>query len=170
MSVETVSLGCRLNFAEAETIARTAPNGEDWVIVNSCAVTNEAVRQTRQAIRRAHRRRPDARILVTGCAAELDRRSFEQMPEVARVAGRRVMVGVSMASGCHGDVPRRVLAQPASFFLISVDTRPMSAWPARRGFSTPISLPMSAGPDAPVSPMAASMAARISASPSLAGR
>ena len=72
MTVETVSLGCRLNFAESETIARTAPKGEHWVIVNSCAVTNEAVRQTRQAIRRAHRRRPDARILVTGCAAELD--------------------------------------------------------------------------------------------------
>jgi threonylcarbamoyladenosine tRNA methylthiotransferase MtaB len=87
MTVETVSLGCRLNFAEAETIARTAPEGEHWVVVNSCAVTNEAVRQTRQAIRHAHRRRPDARILVTGCAAELDRASFERMPEVARVVG-----------------------------------------------------------------------------------
>jgi threonylcarbamoyladenosine tRNA methylthiotransferase MtaB len=82
-----VSLGCRLNFAEAETIARTVPTGEHWVVVNSCAVTNEAVRQTRQAIRHAHRRRPGARILVTGCAAELDRTSFEQMPEVARVVG-----------------------------------------------------------------------------------
>ena len=81
MTVETLSLGCRLNFAEAETIARSVPAGEDWVIVNSCAVTNEAVRQTRQAIRRAHRRRPDARILVTGCAAELDRRFFERMRE-----------------------------------------------------------------------------------------
>jgi threonylcarbamoyladenosine tRNA methylthiotransferase MtaB len=87
MTVETVSLGCRLNFAEAETIARTAPQGEHWVVVNSCAVTNEAIRQTRQAIRRAHRCRPDARILVTGCAAELDRRSFERMPEVSRVVG-----------------------------------------------------------------------------------
>jgi threonylcarbamoyladenosine tRNA methylthiotransferase MtaB len=87
VSVETISLGCRLNFAEAETIARSAPKSEDWIVVNSCAVTNEAVRQTRQAIRRAHRRRPDARILVTGCAAELDRPSFERMPEVARVVG-----------------------------------------------------------------------------------
>jgi threonylcarbamoyladenosine tRNA methylthiotransferase MtaB len=85
MSAETISLGCRLNFAEAETIARTAPGDEHWVIVNSCAVTSEAVRHTRQAIRRAHRRQPDARILVTGCAAELDRRAFERMPEVARV-------------------------------------------------------------------------------------
>ena len=87
MSVETISLGCRLNFAEAETIATAAPKDEDWIVVNSCAVTNEAVRQTRQAIRRAHRRRPDARILVTGCAAELDRTSFMAMPEVARVVG-----------------------------------------------------------------------------------
>ena len=87
MSVETVSLGCRLNFAEAETIARSAPKGEQWVVVNSCAVTSEAVRQTRQAIRRAHRRRPDARILVTGCAAELDPGSFRKMPEVTRVVG-----------------------------------------------------------------------------------
>jgi len=87
VSIQTISLGCRLNFAEAETIARAAPKGEDWIVVNSCAVTNEAVRQTRQAIRRAHRRRPDARILVTGCAAELDRSSFLAMPEVARVVG-----------------------------------------------------------------------------------
>jgi threonylcarbamoyladenosine tRNA methylthiotransferase MtaB len=85
MSIETISLGCRLNFAESETMARSAPPGEDWVVVNSCAVTNEAVRQTRQAIRRARRQRPAAKILVTGCAAELDRRSFETMPEVTRV-------------------------------------------------------------------------------------
>jgi len=87
MSVETVTLGCRLNFAESETIARTAPPGEDWIVVNSCAVTNEAVRQTRQAIRHAHRRRPSAKILVTGCAAELDPSTFEMMSEVARVVG-----------------------------------------------------------------------------------
>ena len=87
MSVETITLGCRLNFAESETIARTASADEDWVVVNSCAVTNEAVRQTRQAIRRAHRERPSARILVTGCAAELDAGAFETMPEVSRVVG-----------------------------------------------------------------------------------
>ena len=87
MSVETVTLGCRLNFAESETIAQTAPEDEDWVVVNSCAVTNEAVRQTRQAIRQAHRRRLSAKILVTGCAAELDPGSFRSMPEVSRVVG-----------------------------------------------------------------------------------
>src|SRR5438045_6263293 len=87
MSVETITLGCRLNFAESETIARDAPADEDWVVVNSCAVTSEAVRQTRQAIRRAHRQRPDARILVTGCAAELEPASFAIMPGVERVVG-----------------------------------------------------------------------------------
>jgi threonylcarbamoyladenosine tRNA methylthiotransferase MtaB len=76
-----------LNFAESATIARSAPADEDWIVVNSCAVTNEAVRQTRQAIRRAHRDRPDARILVTGCAAELEPTTFETMPEVSRVVG-----------------------------------------------------------------------------------
>jgi len=85
VSVETVSLGCRLNFAESETIAALAPAGEEWVVVNSCAVTNEAARQTRQAIRRAHRRRPEARILVTGCAAELEPAAFAAMDGVARV-------------------------------------------------------------------------------------
>jgi len=87
MSVETITLGCRLNFAESDTIARNATAGGDWIVVNSCAVTNEAVRQTRQAIRQAHRRRPNAKILVTGCAAELDSKTFEAMPEVSSVIG-----------------------------------------------------------------------------------
>ena len=85
MSVETVTLGCRLNFAESETVAHFAPAGEDWIVVNSCAVTNEAVRQTRQAIRRAHLARPAAKILVTGCAAELDPATFEAIEGVTRV-------------------------------------------------------------------------------------
>jgi threonylcarbamoyladenosine tRNA methylthiotransferase MtaB len=93
MSVETITLGCRLNFAESEAIARSAPADEDWVVVNSCAATNEAVRQTRQAIRRAHRRRPDARILVTGCAAELDSSAFERLPGVTRVVGNEAKLG-----------------------------------------------------------------------------
>ena len=76
MSVETITLGCRLNFAESETIRRLSKTGEDWIAVNSCAVTNEAVRQTRQAVRHARRERPDAKILVTGCAAELDPAAF----------------------------------------------------------------------------------------------
>ncbi len=89
MTVQTISLGCRLNFAEAETIGRSVPDSENWTIVNSCAVTNEAVRQTRQAIRRAHRDRPDAKILVTGCAAELDPAAFAAIDGVTRVVGNR---------------------------------------------------------------------------------
>jgi threonylcarbamoyladenosine tRNA methylthiotransferase MtaB len=117
MSVETITLGCRLNFAESETIARTPPAGEDWIVVNSCAVTNEAIRQTRQAIRHAHRRRPDARILVTGCAAELDRHSFESMPEVSRVVGNANKLNslaesdVMAASGFQGHVRSFVAVQ-----------------------------------------------------------
>ena len=117
MSVETVTLGCRLNFAEAETIARSAPKGERWIVVNSCAVTNEAVRQTRQAIRRARKRRPDARILVTGCAAELDRTSFERMPEVARVVGNEAKLASfdvkasAVAAGSHSRVRSFVAIQ-----------------------------------------------------------
>ena len=85
MSVETVTLGCRLNFAESEAMKAGAPDGT--VIVNSCAVTAEAVRQTRQAIRRARRDRPEARIVVTGCAAQLEPESFAEMPEVDLVVG-----------------------------------------------------------------------------------
>ena len=85
MGAQTITLGCRLNFAESEAMRALA--GDDAIIVNSCAVTNEAVRQTRQAIRRAHREAPDKRIIVTGCAAQLDPESFAAMPEVSRVVG-----------------------------------------------------------------------------------
>jgi len=117
VSVETITLGCRLNFAESETIARTGPPGEDWIVVNSCAVTNEAVRQTRQAIRQAHRRRPLAKILVTGCAAELGRGAFEAMPEVARVVGNAAKLSslaandVMAPSGFQGHVRSFVAVQ-----------------------------------------------------------
>ena len=89
MSVETITLGCRLNYAESETIKELAFEGENWVVINSCAVTNEAVRQTRQAIRRAHRQRPDARIVVTGCAAELEPEMFAGLAGVARIVRNR---------------------------------------------------------------------------------
>jgi threonylcarbamoyladenosine tRNA methylthiotransferase MtaB len=68
---EVVSLGCRLNIAESEAI-RAMLRGRDVVVVNSCAVTEEAVKQTRAALRRARRARPGAELVVTGCAAEID--------------------------------------------------------------------------------------------------
>lgn len=82
-----ITLGCRLNFAESEAMKAVASDQDDLIIVNSCAVTNEAVRQTRQAIRRAKRARPDARLMVTGCAAQVDPESFSAMPEVTKVLG-----------------------------------------------------------------------------------
>src|SRR5690554_829188 len=82
MSVEVVSLGCRLNIAESEGIRALLADETDVVVVTSCAVTAEAVRQTRQAIRRARRARPKARLLVTGCAAEIERDQLGTMPEV----------------------------------------------------------------------------------------
>src|SRR6476659_2366852 len=105
MSVETITLGCRLNFAESATIARSAPADEDWIVVNSCAVTNEAVRQTRQAIRRAHRQRPGVRILVTGCAAELEPAGFASMAEVSRVVGNTEKLRAFLPSRHPGPHP-----------------------------------------------------------------
>jgi len=84
---EIITLGCRLNIAESEAIRQQIGERDDLIIVNSCAVTGEAVRQTRQAIRRAHRERPAARIVVTGCAAQTDPAMFAAMPEVAQVIG-----------------------------------------------------------------------------------
>ena len=77
-----ISLGCRLNHAESERIAALVEAEHGTVVVNSCSVTREAVRHTRQAIRRARKAHPDARLLVTGCAAETDREALGRMPEV----------------------------------------------------------------------------------------
>lgn len=87
--VEILTLGCRLNAYESEAMRALADEAalSNAVIVNTCAVTGEAVRQARQAIRRARRERPDAEIIVTGCAAQIDPQSFAAMPEVSRVIG-----------------------------------------------------------------------------------
>ncbi|MBI3437598.1 MAG: tRNA (N(6)-L-threonylcarbamoyladenosine(37)-C(2))-methylthiotransferase MtaB [Proteobacteria bacterium] len=88
-SVEIITLGCRLNAFESEAMRTLASDAalSNAVIVNTCAVTGEAVRQARQTIRRARREHPDAEIIVTGCAAQIDPQSFAAMPEVARVIG-----------------------------------------------------------------------------------
>ena len=87
--VDVVTFGCRLNAYESEAIrARAAADGlADAVVFNTCAVTNEAVRQARQAIRKARRERPGARVIVTGCAAQIDPAAFAAMPEVDLVLG-----------------------------------------------------------------------------------
>lgn len=80
-----ISHGCRLNIAESDKIARLMAAEEGLIVVNSCAVTAEAVKTARQAIRRAKRERPEARVVVTGCAAETEPETFRAMPEVAAV-------------------------------------------------------------------------------------
>jgi threonylcarbamoyladenosine tRNA methylthiotransferase MtaB len=89
MTVEVVTFGCRLNAFEAEVIRREAEGAglSDTIVINSCAVTNEAVAQARQSIRRLKRERPDARIVVTGCAAQTQSGMFAEMAEVDRVVG-----------------------------------------------------------------------------------
>jgi threonylcarbamoyladenosine tRNA methylthiotransferase MtaB len=84
---ELMTLGCRLNAAESESIGRLASDLGNALIVNTCAVTSEAVRQARQAIRRAHRADPSRPILVTGCAVETEPETFRAMPEVSLLIG-----------------------------------------------------------------------------------
>ena len=87
--LEVITFGCRLNTFETEVMKAEAEKAglANAILVNTCAVTGEAVRQARQAIRRARRARPDARIIVTGCAAQTEGESFAAMPEVDLVLG-----------------------------------------------------------------------------------
>ncbi len=89
MSVEVLTFGCRLNAAESEVIRREAQRAgfADTVVVNTCAVTAEAVRQARQAIRALRRGRPQAKIIVTGCAAQTEPQTFSSMSEADCVLG-----------------------------------------------------------------------------------
>jgi threonylcarbamoyladenosine tRNA methylthiotransferase MtaB len=89
MSVEVITFGCRLNAFESEVIAREADAAGlgETIVINSCAVTNEAVAQARQSIRKLKRERPDARIVVTGCAAQTQAKMFAEMREVDRIIG-----------------------------------------------------------------------------------
>jgi threonylcarbamoyladenosine tRNA methylthiotransferase MtaB len=87
MTADVVTFGCRLNITESEAIRRAASGLEDTVVVNTCAVTAEAVRQARQTIRRIKRERPEARVVVTGCAAQTEPGTFAAMPEVHRIIG-----------------------------------------------------------------------------------
>src|SRR4030081_700758 len=101
MSLGLVTFGCRLNASESEVIRRhahaagLADTDADTIVVNPCAVTAEATRQARQAIRRLRRERPDARIVVTGCAAQIEPQSFRAMPEVDRVLGNSEKLDVN---------------------------------------------------------------------------
>jgi threonylcarbamoyladenosine tRNA methylthiotransferase MtaB len=87
--VDVITFGCRLNTYESEIIKAEAGKAglNNALIFNTCAVTGEAIRQARQAIRRAHREHPEARIIVTGCGAQTEGSSFADMPEVDVVLG-----------------------------------------------------------------------------------
>jgi threonylcarbamoyladenosine tRNA methylthiotransferase MtaB len=89
MSVETLTFGCRLNAYESEVMKAEAEKAglEGALIVNTCAVTAEAVRQAKQAIRKARRDDPARQIIVTGCAAQTEARTFSEMAEVDLVIG-----------------------------------------------------------------------------------
>ncbi len=89
MSIDILTFGCRLNAYESQAMRRLAAEAglSDAIVVNTCAVTAEAERQARQAIRKAARERPRARLIVTGCAAQIDPDGFAAMPEVSQVLG-----------------------------------------------------------------------------------
>ncbi len=153
---QLITLGCRLNAAESEAMRSLAGAEDDLIIVNSCAVTNEAVRQTRQAIRRAKRARPEARVVVTGCAAQIEPETFAAMPEVARVVGNAEKF----------DPASRSLSQAEESAVAG--TSPTSSPSARpRRISSPAS-PSAAGPSSRCR-TAATIAAPSASSPTAAG-
>ncbi|HXQ53688.1 MAG TPA: tRNA (N(6)-L-threonylcarbamoyladenosine(37)-C(2))-methylthiotransferase MtaB [Stellaceae bacterium] len=103
MTVEIVTFGCRLNAFESEAMRQSAAEAglEGAVIVNTCAVTAEAERQARQAIRRARREHPDARLIVTGCAAQIHPERYAAMAEVDQVLGNREKLEASRYAGAQ---------------------------------------------------------------------
>jgi threonylcarbamoyladenosine tRNA methylthiotransferase MtaB len=109
---EIITLGCRLNAYESEVMRGHAREAglDDAVIINTCAVTSEAVRQAAQTIRRLRRDKPHARIIVTGCAAQTEAQRFADMPEVDHVVGNaekmhaETFAGLSVASSARVQV------------------------------------------------------------------
>ena len=89
MDNQIITFGCRLNSFESEGIKETLKKTDqkNLIVFNSCAVTSEAERELRQAIRKARKKNPDAKIIVTGCAAQIDPEKYAQMAEVDLVFG-----------------------------------------------------------------------------------
>jgi len=126
MSVEVITFGCRLNAYESEAIKARVSGLENAVIVNTCAVTAEAVRQSRQQIRKLRRERPHARIIVTGCAAQTEPETYSMMGEVDLVLGN----GEKLDSGFYFGANERVIVndimsikETASAFLEGFEGR-----------------------------------------------
>ena len=110
MSVEVLTFGCRLNTYESEVMRGHAAGLTDTVIVNTCAVTAEAERQARQAIRRAHRENPNARIVVTGCAAQIAPDRWASLPGVARVLGNAEKLKAESWTAASGSAVSDIMA------------------------------------------------------------
>jgi len=132
--LEVVNFGCRLNAYEGEIMRghAAAAGFDDAVVINTCAVTAEAVRQARQAIRKARRERPQVRIVVTGCAAQIDPSGFAAMPEVDRVLGNEeklkpeTFAALAANYGARiavGDIMAQSQARPQPVSTLSGHTR-----------------------------------------------
>lgn len=131
---EIVTLGCRLNTSESDVIRRHATDAglNETVIVNTCAVTGEAVRQAAQAIRKARREYPEARLIVTGCAAQLAPARFAALPEVDHVLGNtEKMAAVTYEMLAKGQAPRVQVADIADVRTATL-APPRLASPAAR--------------------------------------
>jgi threonylcarbamoyladenosine tRNA methylthiotransferase MtaB len=116
MTAQVLTFGCRLNAHESEIIAGLIRPLDDLVVVNGCAVTTEAERQARQAIRRIRRERPGARIAVTGCAAQIAPAQWATLPGVTRVVGNAEKLrpeawGVAPAAAPPAPARARALVQ-----------------------------------------------------------
>jgi threonylcarbamoyladenosine tRNA methylthiotransferase MtaB len=129
-AIEVVTFGCRLNAHESDQArARAEADGlTDAVIFNTCAVTGEAVRQARQAIRKARRARPDARLVVTGCAAQIDPAAFAAMPEVDLVLGN----DRKAEAGAYADFSVRTQVGDIMQARAPAHNLPISPQPAQR--------------------------------------
>ena len=120
MTVDVLTFGCRLNAYESEVMRGHAAALDDTVIVNTCAVTAEAERQARQAIRRLVRERPGARIVVTGCAAQIDPAKWAALPGVDRVLGNEdKLKPESWAEGAPGIVSDIMAARETAPHLVT---------------------------------------------------
>ena len=136
---EVITFGCRLNTYESEVMRNhsLAAGLSDTVIVNTCAVTAEAERQARQAIRRARRNKPDARIIVTGCAAQIDPAAYAAMPEVNAVLGNQEKLEASSFLAPN-DEPVRVddimsARETAAHLIEGFDDRTRAFIPVQNG-------------------------------------
>lgn len=118
---QIISLGCRMNIAESEKMRAMLAGEDNLVVVNSCAVTGEALSQTRKAIRRARRDHPTARLMVTGCAAEIDRAAIGAMEEVDGLIANAAKLDPrswNVASNAPEIVHRDSLARTRAFVAV----------------------------------------------------